>query len=106
MTIRLTLSTDPSSEAEGESVLVKAPGRLTISRRDDERTIALTGRNLLFPDMPYVVETMRAAGLPDIGLITGRVGVTESFDSESGTITQHRESQSQRVLHVCEVFGE
>jgi hypothetical protein len=91
------------------SVVLTAPGRIRVTedRATGRRTLVLTGRNLLLPDLELERDALRAAGLPDIPLITGRVVLEETFDPATGeTLTGRVVSVAGSVTDVCALLAE
>lgn len=92
---------------EDSSVDIRIPGRVSFG--PDAATggtrIVLSGRDLLIPDTKSLAAALADAGLPDIALITGRVVVVETFDEQTGTVTDRIVSATPHVTDVCALLS-
>jgi hypothetical protein len=90
---------------QNSSADIRIPGRVSFSGDETGTRIVLTGRNLLIPDTESLRAALADAGLPDIALITGRVVILETFDEETGTVTDRIVSATPKVTDVCALLN-
>jgi hypothetical protein len=92
---------------EDSAIDVRIPGRVSFSSDPETGVtrIVLTGQTLLIPDTEALRTALADADLPEIALIKGRVVILETFDEETGTVTDQIVSATPRVTDVCELLS-
>lgn len=94
---------------DGRSAILRTPGRVVSTRTEDMVTVTSIGRTLLVlpPDVPgprVVREAQRDAGLPDLGVLTGRITTVVTFDPKTGMETEAVITYNGNVTDVCDLL--
>ena len=96
--------------SDGRSAVVRTPGLFRATGTGDRVTLNSIGRTLLVLPPEDIQEAeaqrdaQRAAGLPDLALITGRVDTVLTIDPTTGLATDAVITYTGNVTDVCDLL--
>ena len=96
--------------SDGRSAVVRTPGLFRATGTEDSVTLNSIGRTLLvlppedIPEAQAQRDAQRAAGLPDLALITGRVDTVLSINPTTGLATDAVITYTGNVTDVCDLL--
>ncbi len=87
------------SDEDSSVVVPEQAGRFSVELSETGATVTSTGRTLLVPNDPALVEAIEAAGLPEFPLIVGRLVIEDGLNGPEIV------SVKGRVIDVCELLA-